>query len=414
MKPLDILSNIDNPRQLETLYRNNKGAFKSEFNMLYPELHDRKIADYWHERLNYETEISWGSNTELILVILLSGVAGILAKFPAMLNIKEEFFYPRNLGFIVFPALTAYFAWKNSLTIKKIIPACIVFLIAALFINLFPGDYKSDTLVLSCIHLPIFLWAVLGFTFAGDEIMRHEKRIDFLRFNGDLAIMSGLILVAGGLLTAITVGLFSIIGLDIRQFYIENIVFFGLPAVPVFATYIIQTNPQLVNKISPVIAKIFSPLVLITLIIYLGAILYSGKDPYNDRDFLMVFNMLLIGVMALIFFSVSESSKKENNRLDSIILLALSMVTVIVNGIALSAILFRISEWGITPNRLAIMGANILMLSNLLAITFRLFKSVAKKGSLGEVENSISMFLPVYILWTIIVAFIFPVLFRFT
>ncbi|MGZ5220435.1 MAG: hypothetical protein ACXWC7_10160 [Chitinophagaceae bacterium] len=414
MNRFDILSNMDSPGQLEKLYRENKMAFKTEFNLLYPELRDNKLAVYWNERLNYESsEISWGSNKELTFVLIASLLAGVIAKLPVILNIDPESFYQRNIGFIIFPILTAYFTWKNRLSSKKIVVAGVVFLMALIFINLLPADNKSDTLMLSCIHLPLLLWAVLGFSYVGDNVMNYGKRLDFLRYNGDLVIMTGLILVAGGILTGITIGLFSVIGYNIEEFYFEYIGIFGLAAAPIVGTYITQTNPQLVNKVSPVIAKIFSPLVLIMLVAYLVAILFSGKDPYNDRDFLMIFNFLLVGVMAIILFSVAETFKKNENRAGSFILLALSTVTVIVNGIALSAILFRISEWGITPNRLAVLGANILMLANLLMITFRLFKHVSKKADIREVENSISMFLPVYVLWTIIVTFIFPLIFQF-
>jgi uncharacterized membrane protein YdcZ (DUF606 family) len=97
--------------------------------------------------------------------------------------------------------------------------------------------------------------------------------------------MTTLILIAGGILTAITIGLFGSLVLKLRKFYTDYIVIFGLAAAPIVATYITQTNPQLVNRVSPVIAKIFSPLVLITLVVYLVAILFSGKDPYRDRDF---------------------------------------------------------------------------------------------------------------------------------
>jgi hypothetical protein len=117
--------------------------------------------------------------------------------------------------------------------------------------------------------------------------------------------------------------------------------------------------------------------------------------------------------MAIILFSVAETSKKSENQANVLILFALSIITIIVNGIALSAILFRISAWGITPNRLAILGGNILMLINLLIITFRLFKNISKKTGISGVENSISMFLPVYMAWTIIVTFIFPFMFHF-
>lgn len=411
---MDILTNIDNPRQLEKLYRDNKVAFKTEFNLIYPELKDNKLADYWNERLNYESsEISWGSNKELTFVIIAALLAGVIAKFPTLFNLNPELFYQRNVGLIIFPILTIYFIWRKSLSIKKIVFAGVAFLIASIFINLLPADNKSDTLILSCIHLPLLLWAVLGFSYVGDNIRSYHNGLDFLRYNGDLVIMTGLLAIAGGMLTGITIGLFSVIGFNIEEFYFDNVVVFGLPAVPILGTYITQTNPQLVNKVSPVIAKIFSPLVLIMLVVYLAAMLFSGKDPYNDRDFLMVFNLLLIGVMAIILFSVAETSKRNENRTGIFILFALSIVTVIVNGIALSAILFRISEWGITPNRLAVLGVNILILANLLIVTFRLFKNVSKKTDISEVGNSISMFIPIYILWTIIVTFIFPLLFHF-
>ena len=409
-----ILMKIENPWELEKLYQVNKTAFKTEFNLLYPELTDNKLADFWNARLNYEhSEISWGSKKELIFVIIASLLSAVIAKLPVLLNIDPDSFYQRNAGFIVFPVLTAYFIWKNSLSTKKIVIGATVFLVAVIFINLLPANDKSDSLILSCIHLPLFLWAVLGFSYAGNDIKSYNKRIDFLRYNGDLAIMSGLLLIAGGALTAITIGLFQLIDFKIQDFYSNYIVICGLAAVPIVATYLTQTNPQLVNRISPVIAKMFGPLVLITLVAYLVAIGFSGKNPYNDRNFLMVFNFLLIGVMAIILFSVAETRRNSENQANVLILFALSIITVIVNGIALSAILFRISAWGITPNRLAILGGNILMLINLLIITFRLFKNISKKTGISGVENSISMFLPVYMAWTIIVTFIFPFMFHF-
>jgi hypothetical protein len=179
------------------------------------------------------------------------------------------------------------------------------------------------------------------------------------------------------------------------------------------ATHLTQTNPQLVNKVSPVIAKIFSPLVLVMLVVYLGAIIFSGKDPYNDREFLLLFNLLLIGVMALIFFSVAESSANKNATSGTWVLLLLAVVTVVVNGIALSAITFRISEGGITPNRLAVLGGNVLILIHLLIVTVMLYKTVTRKAAITEVGRSIVLYLPVYFIWTVVVVFLFPVLFGF-
>ena len=149
------------------------------------------------------------------------------------------------------------------------------------------------------------------------------------------------------------------------------------------------------------------------LVIYLVAIVYSGKDPYNDREFLLIFNALLIGVMAIIFFSVAETSKTTKSQTEIWILFLLSTVTIIVNGIALSAILFRILGWGITPNRAAVLGGNVLILINLLLVTEQLFRVLLKKANITGVGKVIAVYLPLYFLWAIIVTFIFPLIFRF-
>jgi hypothetical protein len=345
-------------------------------------------------------------------VIIASLVAGVIAKLPAFLPISEDFFYPRNIGFIIFPALMVYFAWKNKLSTGKIAFIAGTTLVGLIFINSLPDVKSSDTLVLSCIHLLIFLWSILGFAYVGEIKNNFEKRLSYLKFNGDLVVMTTLILIAGAIMTGITIGLFSLIGFNIEKFYFENIVIFGLPAAPIVGTYLIQTNTQLVGKVSPVLAKIFSPLVLVTLVIYLIAMIYSGKDPYNDREFLLIFNGLLIGVMAIIFFSVAETSRTKSLSEVWVVFL-LSVLTIIVNGIALSAILFRISEWGITPNRAAVLGGNVLILINLLLVTAQLFRVLSKKADITGVGKTIAFYLPIYCLWAMIVTFLFPFLFGF-
>ena len=410
----EIMMNIDNPGQLEKLYRDNKTGFRKAFNAVYTSIREHAVAQVWHERLNYEQgEITWGTRNELIFVLTACFIAGLIAKIPDYTQLDPENFYTRNIAFIVFPLLTAYFAWKQKINSKKLIFISAVFLVSGIYINLLPGS-KSDTLLLACIHLPLFLWAVLGYTFTGNEPGNFRKRLDFLRYNGDMIVMTGLILIAGGALTAITFNLFNLIDLKIDTFFEKYVLIWGLPSAPIIATQLVRTNPQLVNKISPVIAKLFTPLVLLMLTLYLVAVIITGKDPYNDREFLLIFNALLIGVMAIIFFSIAENQKNPQSKISSWLLFGLSIVTVIVNGIALSAIIFRIFEFGITPNRLAVLGGNILMLTNLLIVGYRLYKTIKDNNEIEKVENSIASFLPIYAAWTLIVIFVLPVIFNFS
>jgi uncharacterized membrane protein len=120
---------------------------------------------------------------------------------------------------------------------------------------------------------------------------------------------------------------------------------------------------------------------------------------------------MLLGVMALIVFSVSETSRNMKQKFNELVLFILSIVTLLINLIALSAIFYRLGEFGLTPNRLAILVSNILIFVNLIMITIDLYKINFKKAELEKVELTISKYLPVYVIWVLIVVFGFPLFF---
>jgi hypothetical protein len=167
----------------------------------------------------------------------------------------------------------------------------------------------------------------------------------------------------------------------------------------------------LTNKIASIIASIFSPLVLLTAIIYLIFLAISGKDPYRDREFLLIFNIMLLGVMAIIVFSISETSVNRKQKFNEMILFILSVITVIIDLIALSAIFYRMGAYGITPNRLAVLGSNLLIAGNLILIIIDLYKINFKNSLIKEVEMTVSRYLPFYAIWILFVVFGFPLIF---
>jgi len=410
----DILHNLDNPRQLEKLYREDASSFKKEFNQIYPGQQDKASLAFWNERLNYEAaKPSWGSTTELVIVIVFALLAGLIASIPNITGIDNEKFLFRNISFIVFPLLSAYFIWKQKLAFKQYLFPLLAFIIAAVYINLLPTNKESSSIMLAFIHLPIFLWTIFGYSFLGENIKSSQSRIGFLRYNGDLVVISGILLLSTVLFSAITVNLFDLIGINIEIFYFQNIMIWGIAAIPIVATYLIQTNAQLINKVSPIIAKIFTPLVFINLFIYLSAMVYTKKYPYQDRNVLLLFNVLLMGVMALILFSIAEAGKATKNKFSLIVLFGLSALTLIVNAIALSAIIYRINEFGFSANRIAVLGGNLLIFINLVLVSYKLFLTSFKNGTIEEIEESIAGYLPVYAIWTGLITFLVPLLFQF-
>jgi hypothetical protein len=405
-----ITENLSNPGKLEQLYRSNPASFTEAFNSIYPEIQSDLSAQIWHERLrDFSEEITWGLAKDWLFVAFIALLAAFFMQVPSIFSVVKDIYFARNTAFIFMSGIAVYFAWKQGLHVRQLIFPALIFFASLLYVNVLPVNSVSDTLFLVFIHLPI----LVGHVFSGADISMSEKRIDFLRFHGDLLVMGAVIMLAGGLFSALTIGLFTLIDLHIEHFYSQYIVVSALPAVPLLATLLVQQNPTLVSKISPVIARIFTPLVTLMLIVFLLAFIYSGKDPFNDREFLLIFNGILIGVMALLLFSISESTKDSASQFQRISLVVLAFLAIIDNGIALSAIAFRLIELGITPNRLAVLGSNILVLLNLIWVTKQLLGLIGGQKNLSDVEASMTRFLPYYAIWAAIVSFVFPLLFSF-
>ena len=410
----EIKININNPKQLERLYREHKGIFTAAFNNVYPEIQDEPAAQAWHERLNYKDEsVFWGSKNEILFIVVAAFVGGLIAKMPSLLGIEYDIYMSKNIGFVVFPILTLYFIWKQQLAMTKFILPLILFIGSAIFVNSLPYNEKSSTFILTLMHLPIFLWAILGYVFIGGDLKNNQKKIAFLKFNGNFVIMTGLIFISGMFFTGITIALFELLKIDIKDFYFQQIAVWGLAAIPMLSTFLVQNNPELVNKVSPTIARIFTPIIFITLLVFLITLIYTGMNIYNDRNFLLLFNILLIGVMAIILFSLTEVTNNASSKINLIILLGLALLTIIANAIALSAISFRLSEFGLSPNRLAVLGANLLMFAHLLVVSYGLIKNLNGKATLQDVEAKIALFIPVYAVWAAFIAFALPFIFQF-
>ncbi len=351
------------------------------------------------------------------LLPMLAGclLAALLVRIPLLAGFDpdEETFYAKHIGIIVFAGLSLYLllAAKDGNWGRGVIVLSL-FVLSALYINLLPTGEGHDSVVLAYIHLPLMLWSLYGLLFIGFDRKDPARRIGYIRYNGDLAILTALILIAGALLSGVTIGLFSAIDMQIEDLYMENVALVGLVAAPIVATYVIRSYPSLTNRIAPVIAAIFSPLVLLTLLIFLVAIVTSGKDPYSDREFLLIFNLMLLGVTAIIVFTVTGMSHRKRQRFSEWVLFLLSIVTLVIDLIALSAILYRLGEYGFTPNRTVVLGANMLILFNLILMTVDLWKVLFKGKEIQRVELTLARYLPIYALWTLLVTFLFPLLFR--
>ncbi|MFA6126291.1 MAG: hypothetical protein WC699_03205 [Bacteroidales bacterium] len=409
-----MIDHIDDPSKLEQLYRQDRRGFEKNFAEISGS-YDTPLVNFWKNRLAPDTSseskvILW---KDLRVVIILALVAAVPAVIPAIFTgIDKEFFYLRNLPLLALNGIILYTFWlhKKSAAIKSGLYILILHVVV-FYINLLPGGPR-DSVQIAALHVPLLFWCLFGLAFLKGDYRSVSGRMEFISFNGELIIMTGLILLAGGVLTGITLGLFGAIGMEIMEFYTGFIALPGAVAAPVLAYFLIRTFPSITNKIAPVIARIFTPVVLVTLTVYLISLLFSKISIADNRDLLIVFNAMLLGVLALIIFSVSGIGEEKSGNKNQLILILLSVAAIVINSIALSAIISRVME-GLTPNRLVVLITNLLIFINLILIAVKLirirFKGVATEG----IEKTVAGYLTVYAIWTVIAIFILPLAFGF-
>ena len=91
-----------------------------------------------------------------------------------------------------------------------------------------------------------------------------------------------------------------------------------------------------------------------------------GNSPFVNREFLVGCNGLLILILGIMVFSIATRSRDSKIIITDYINVLLVGATLLINSLALSAIIFRLVEYGFTPNRFC---GELLMLSTLILIS---------------------------------------------
>ncbi|MGE0800081.1 MAG: hypothetical protein AB7G13_33595 [Lautropia sp.] len=429
----ELLAAIGSPADLERLYRADPRGFAAVFPAARSRAADSPIVAVWHERLLAEaTAGTVGASAigaaesvadrlarpdfgrrPVVVTIVLALLAGTLVKLPAFFDIDFDWYSSRFPFPIVFSALAAY--WLSIHRQRTGFAAAIAVACAASvsYLALLPAGDRSATVLLAQIHVPLVLWCMLGLAFAGPQWRSPQRRIDYLRYWGELIVYAAVILLGGIVLTGLTFALFHLISVRVEDFYRSFVVVYGVVAAPLVATCLYDAVLQRRSWIASLLANLFAPLFLVTVVAYLATMAFLQRSPYSDRDFLIALNGLLLLVLAITVLAVVQRPAERRRGLPDLIGIALVAVTLAVDAIALSAIVFRLSTLGLTPNRLAVLGANLLVFAHLGLLLLAAVAVFRGRAEVRLMEGITARFLPIYAAWVAIVAFAFPFAFRF-
>jgi len=355
--------------------------------------------------------------TDAIVAFCLALAAAVAIKVPALFGIpledQYEGFYLRNLSLFVLPFLTGYFAWKRRLDTGTLRWLAVAFIAAAVLANVYPFAPRGSTEPLTALHLPIALWLAVGIAYAGGRWSQVAGRMDFIRFSGELLIYYVLIALGGAVLTGFMAMLFQAIGIDIEPFFESWLLPCGAAGAVLVASWLVEAKQSVIENMAPVLTRLFTPLFAAMLLTFLATLLWTGRGIGIERNVLIAFDLLLVVVLGLLLYSVSARDPHSPPGAFDVMQVVLVISALLADAVALWAIAARITEFGFTPNRVAALGENVILLVNLAWSAVLYIRFLRGRGSFAALEKWQTDYLPVYAAWAAIVVIVFPPLFGY-
>ena len=385
----------------------------------------REFAHEYSERLWRQLVVSPGSavqsggagRAETLVVLGLTMAAALAVKVPELfgyqLNGDDAEFYLRNLSLFVLPLLTGYFVWKRRLDAVGWRWLVLPFAAAVGFANAVPFTPGGSTLILTVIHVPIALWLAVGVAYAGGGWGTGGRRMDFVRFSGELFIYYVLMAFGGGVLVAFTLTMFNAIALDVEWLVEAWILPCGALGAVIVGAWLVEAKQSVIENMAPVLTRLFTPLFTAVLLAFLATMAWTGSGIDVEREVLIGFDLLLVLVLGLLLYAVSARDPQAPPDAFDVLQLVLVTSALVVDVVALAAIAARISEFGVSPNKVAALGENLILLVNLTWSAWLYARFLGRRGSFADLESWQTAYLPVYSVWAGVVVVIFPPLFGY-
>lgn len=436
-----IYALAENPEALEELYHDavkvgNKKAFQQAIDDHYTNAPQNLLLAGWYHRLHYAAKqaqqfiIAWPWLLPLaalngLLFWWLTDVDRYMLPLVGGPNPAQDFL---PVIFLWGAASTALFilVYFRLVTPKSWLVTAVSTatpLLAAAYVYFTYTEtgirpFQEQYLLLMVFHLPIMAWISVAAFFLTTHRDAHS-RLRFLLKSLEVIVVGGIFAGVLFAFAGITIGLFDALNIEFSDGLLRLIFGGGLGMILVIAPAIMY-NPTLppqeqsfyqgVYQLISAIMQVLLPLTFLVLLVYIGFIPANFRAPFDNRDVLITYNVMLFAVVGLLVGATIlrpvDISPQRDVWLRRLII-GVAILTLIVSLYALSAIIFRTINDRLTPNRLAFIGWNIVNIS--LLVVLLLLQWRAKAGQwLAGLYQAFSLGTAVYALWIVMLLLALP------
>ncbi len=356
---------------------------------------------------------------EAVVAVGLAVASAVAIKIPYLFGLefsgpREDFlFYLRNLSFFVLPFLAIFFGLKRGLKQSQWVWVFLPSVAGGLVMNLFSFMPDGQTQMLSVIHLPIALWLMVCYAYAGGGWRSHAERMNYIRFSGEWFIYYTLIAFGGGVLIGLTVFIFEAIGINVEKAVSEWMLPCGATGAVLISAWLVEHKKSVIENMAPVLTWLFTPLFAALLLVFIVVMAITGNTIKVEREVLIGFDLLLILVLGLVLYAISARDPKAAPGRFDLLQLVLVTLALIVDGIALWAMVARIFVFGFSPNKTAALGLNLLLIVNLTWSAVLYARFLLRRSPVKHLEHWQTSFLPAFAAWAWFVTVFFPLIFNY-
>lgn len=398
-----LLGNARNPEALEAAYREDAGGFAALFSACRDALPDNLLIRSWDARLAPVTRPGdRAGSVDLVVLVLFCLLAGTGLKTYLYFDLHKVDYFGAAVGFSPFLAMLLFRLHSKGWPKSGAVVGITLSLGAIIAADAVPGEWK-DVESLAWLYLGPFLWGTYGLSRLNGLIRDVEGWARYIRFTGEFLVLSLLVTIGGGLVVLLVHEVLQLMGLPTK--WAEDwVAVFGGAAIPLVCAWATDRFGAL-SKVMDVIARLFLPLVLPLVLLYLVASVLHLGELFTDRDMLFEFNVLLLCALAIAVFTRVRPGSAMLGR----VVVAMLWLTVALSLVALCAAGWRVVEFGTTVNRLALLGNNLLLAVNLVLL--------CRAGVGGRGDDAVlvaqARFVPCYLAWAGVVGWLIPWVFRY-
>lgn len=284
---------------------------------------------------------------------------------------------------------------------------------------------RDDVAGLTAIHLPFIAWAAVGVgvsigyrNVAGHGVAR--QFYGFLVKSAETILTAGIFMLAGMILIGLSVGIFAALGVTIPEDVMRIVSSAGLGLLPILALASLYDSSRaptdqswssgLARLLKILTRLILAPALLVLAIYIFWFVPMHFWQPFRERDVLIIYNATIMAIIATLACTVPDPVEQLSAKASRVLryaIIAAGSLTFLLNIYALAAVASRTITWGLTPNRHAVLGWNVVTLLILGFVTLKLWRDKSETWP-DAFRESIAISMLLAIAWALWVLFGLP------